>query len=100
MISQDTMEYLLKRQIQLISDQHEFEEMLKPENHGSVMFSREEVRRLITETQARRNELALLITCNTITEEHRAMDERETAARHETALHDYAGNPSDMRDES
>lgn len=80
MISQDTMDYLLKRQINLVNDQHTFEQMRKEnrdDDDASIIYSDEIIETMIGETVARRNELALLITCNTITDEHRGMTQRE-----------------------
>ena len=75
-MDKQTREYLLKRQTALVSDQHSFEEMLTG-NQENVIFSPDEIRRLIVETQARRNELALMVTCFQIDDEHRVMDERD-----------------------
>ena len=65
-----TMEYVTSRQLQLIKDQHDFEQMLEADRTHNVIFSPDEIRRLIIETQARRNELALMVTCAQLEEQN------------------------------
>lgn len=61
-MDESTQKYLAQRQVELRKDQLDFEGMLTADTRN-VIFSPEEVRRLIIETQARRNELVLMVTC-------------------------------------
>lgn len=63
LIAPEVMEYLTKRQIALVVNQHDFEEMR--DQYGtddeSILFSIEDINDMVKDTQARRNELALMV---------------------------------------
>lgn len=78
-MDKQTRDYLLRRQTDLVKDQHAFEEMQA--QHGtdeeSILYTPAELERLVHETKARRAELGLMVTCHQIDDEHRMMDERD-----------------------
>ncbi len=89
-MDEKTREYLTQRQRALASDQDAFEAELSDYRAGDkprhYHFNRDELKRLIAETQARRNELGLMVTCFKIDAVHEAELEREIAqARKDTA---------------
>ena len=78
-----TREYLVKRQIALLGDQHSFEQMQAAQgtDEQSILYSADELTRLVHETKARRAELALMMTCDQVETENRKMTERDEIQR-------------------
>ena len=80
-MNKQTRDYLTKRQVDLLTDQKHFEAM-REENRTddeSLLYSPETIEVMITETRARRTELALMMTSLQIDDEHQEMTKRERA---------------------
>lgn len=77
LINPETMEYLTKRQMELVKDQQHWEAMMQEK--GNVIFTMKEIYSMVKETKARRNELALMVTCL----------EKEETDKRQKALDDF-----------
>ena len=82
-MDKQTKEYLVKRQVALLGDQHAFEEMKR--QHGTdeenLLYSNEDITRIVHETKARLAELGLMVTCAQAEHQHQQMTKREDLQR-------------------